>query len=249
MRERKFQKDLATTASKVIQELNIPSKEYYFIWLSQRYSCLRWIILERGTQQNEERDLSIAGTSNYNGLIDLVAGEDPALAKLAIKEFVDMGDPYAPAYFATRLGQQEFFVFYSSRPSQERFVGVIKGESMTRHRSCLSPRKSSPHPQLSYYTLPYHAQPIMVDNQDMVLQMQYILNQYQICGLDSEWVPQFAKNTNLRTSLLQIAIENGTIFLVDIKTAFDPSNAALLHLMDKTLRQLFEAEHIVKLGR
>lgn len=89
----------------------------------------------------------------------------------------------------------------------------------------------------------------MVDNQDMVLQMQYILNQYQICGLDSEWVPQFAKNTNLRTSLLQIAIENGTIFLVDIKTAFDPSNAALLHLMDKTLRQLFEAEHIVKLGR
>lgn len=248
LKERKFQKELSSYGNKILLELQLPEREYYFIWLSQRYACLRWLITQRALQQMEEGYPSIEATSNFNGLIDLVAGDDPALAKLAIKEFVDIGDPIAPPHFAARLGQQQFFTQYYSRPLQERMVGVIKGEQLSRIPIPPPGRHSPMAPPPRYYTIPHNVLLVMVDNQEQLMQMQFTLAQCRICGLDTEWVPQFARSTS-RTALMQIACDCDVVFLLDLKAALDPSNIGFLHMIDRALRQLFEASHITKLGK
>lgn len=230
-----------------MQELNEEPTAYYFIWLSQRYACLRWIIMERAAQQSAENDYSVSSSSNYNGLIDLVTADDPALAKLAIKEFVDIGDPVAPTYFAGRLKQQQFFVQYYQRPLQDRAVGIFKGEQLSQPRPI--PSRHAMSNDDTFYQLPAHARPVMVDNQQDLLYMKATLAKTRVCGLDTEWVPQFARQEKLQTAVMQIASDTGFVFLVDLATLLQPTHVVLLQDLDLILRMLFEADHIVKLGK
>lgn len=247
LKERRFQKDLTSCCGKIMQELNEEPTAYYFIWLSQRYACLRWIIMERAAQQSAENDYSVSSSSNYNGLIDLVTADDPALAKLAIKELVDIGDPVAPTYFAGRLKQQQFFVQYYQRPLQERAVGMFKGEQLSQPRPI--PSRHATNENQLFYQLPPHARPVMVDNQQDLLYMKATLAKTRVCGLDTEWVPQFARQEKLQTAVMQIASDTGFVFLVDLATLLQPTHVVLLQDLDLILRMLFEAEHTVKLGK
>ncbi|KAI9254509.1 hypothetical protein BDA99DRAFT_607234 [Phascolomyces articulosus] len=247
LRERRFQKELSSCATKILQELNIDEVEYYFIWLSQRHACLRWIIKARASQQCDENDMSIAASSNYNGLIELVAGEDPAIAKLAIKEFVDMNDSVAATSFAGILRQQQFYIQYYSLPLRDRVVGMIKGETLSSRFIQSSPRNSPVVGNQIYYQMPKHVRTIMVDNHHQVMQLKSTLTKTTICGLDTEWVPQFARSGAIKTALMQIASDQGVVYLVDIAKALHPTNIALLQDIDLVLRMLFEEPRILKL--
>ncbi|KAI9491900.1 ribonuclease H-like domain-containing protein [Zychaea mexicana] len=246
LRERRIQKDLTSCATRIMQELNIDDTEHYFIWLSQKYAALRYLIKQRAAQQHDECDMSIAASSNYNGLIELIIRDDPAVVKLAIKEFVDMNDAVAATHFAHVFGQHQFLVEYNGLPLGDRSVGMLKGE-VPSSRYHGSPRRS-PVANPIYYQLPNQVRPVMVDNHHKVMQLKATLAQTRICGLDTEWVPQFARSGTIKTALMQIASDRGVVYLVDIAKALHPMNIALLQDMDLVLRMLFEEKQIIKLA-
>ncbi|CAO3614438.1 unnamed protein product [Cunninghamella blakesleeana] len=248
MKERKFQKELVTCSVKIIEQLgdSVTTDSYYFISLSQKYMSLRWIISSRSAQQATENDYSIDGSSNYNGLLEyIVENSDEAISKLLIKELVDLNDMTAADYFSTLLRQDNFYHYYKSLPIEKRMLGIIKGEQISY------PRPPNPKKPLSstglYYSLPTDVDWYMVDDDASVNNMKQILEKSKICGLDTEWVPSFAK-MNPRTALMQIATDLKTVFLVDFKTLFLHSNIDLCDKVEVILRHLFESKHIIKLA-
>ncbi|KAI8374270.1 uncharacterized protein BYT42DRAFT_499220 [Radiomyces spectabilis] len=251
LKDRRFQKEMINCGKRLVQDMQLPERESYFLWLSQRYGSLRWLVAQRAKQQMDENDYSIAGSSNFNGLIELVASEDPALAKLAIKELIDVGDNIAPAFFAAKLHQQHFFCRYQTLPLQDRLVGSIKGEQLSRHRSSFSPSKhsdsGSPTPVI-YYTMPPHVQVIFVETYESLMHMDEILRQSHLIGLDTEWVPQFARNRPIKTALMQIASHNGYAFLLDLTIMHHSWNAPLWLMTKDILQRLFENSDIIKLA-
>ncbi|GAN04453.1 hypothetical protein MAM1_0064d03913 [Mucor ambiguus] len=250
LKERKFQKDLVNCAAKIMKELDIQSgDDYYFILLSQRYACLRYILAQRAIQQLEDDDTSIDASSNFNGLIDLVCQDDPVLARLAIKELIDTGDVVAPPYFASLYKQQEFYCRYNALPLNQRLLGVVKGEQLSRHRTQFSRKKPVKTQPENVYQLSAYVKRVLVDSEATLLQMKSILARTTVCGLDTEWVPTFAKTGTVKTALMQIASDiDGYVFLVDFKTIFEPQNACSYHLTEEILSRLFEDENIVKLA-
>ncbi|KAL7315279.1 hypothetical protein PS15m_006749 [Mucor circinelloides] len=251
LKERKFQKDLVNCGAKIMKELDIQSgDDYYFILLSQRYACLRYILAQRAIQQLEDDDTSIDASSNFNGLIDLVCQDDPVLACLAIKELIDTGDVVAPPYFASLYKQQEFYCRYNALPLNQRLLGVVKGEQLSRHRTQFSRKKpAKPQPESLYRLSPY-VKRILVNSETTLLRMKGVLASSTICGLDTEWVPTFAKTGFVKTALMQIASDiDGYVFLVDLKTIFEPENTHLYHLTEEILSRLFHDKTIVKLGK
>ncbi|KAG0172731.1 Exonuclease mut-7 [Apophysomyces sp. BC1034] len=251
LHERTFQRDLVHCGTKIIQDAAIHEQEFYFIWLSQRYAALRSLIFKRAHQQLDENDLTISASSNYNGLIELVAHEDPALAKLTVKELIDIGDSVAPAYFANILGQQEFYCRYNALPLQARLVGIVRGEQISSHRSTLSATKRPNSPIILnqvYYAVPPNVLCKMVDDEASLQEMRVVLAQSGVYGLDTEWVPQFARSTPSRTALMQIATNLGHVFLLDLKTLREPLNYRLLALAEIILRQMFERKSAIKLA-
>ncbi|RCI00386.1 Exonuclease mut-7, partial [Rhizopus stolonifer] len=251
LKERKFQKDLVGCGAKLLKEIGLEGSEQegYFIHLSQRYSCLRFILAQRAIQQIEDNDTSIATSSNFNGLIDLVCENDPVMARLAIKELIDMGDAIAPAHFASLYKQQEFYCRYNALPLNQRLLGIVKGEIMSRHQSTLTPKKTKKLVCYPFYQLPAKAQCVVVDSIQTLLQMKDVLSTSTVCGLDTEWVPTFAKTTDVKTALMQIATDiDGFVFLLDLKTILEPQHTRLLQLTEIILRLLFEDEQILKLG-
>ncbi|CEP20124.1 hypothetical protein [Parasitella parasitica] len=250
LKERKFQKDLVNCGAKIMKELNIASgDDYYFISLSQRYACLRYILAQRAIQQLEDNDTSIDASSNFNGLIDLVCEDDPVLARLAIKELIDTGDVVAPPYFASLYKQQEFYCRYNALPLNQRLLGVVKGEQLSRHRTTFSRKKPVKTQPENFYKLSSYVKCILVDSEATLMQMKAILSSSTICGLDTEWVPTFAKTAFVQTALMQIASDiDGYVFLLDLKTIFEPRNAHLYQLTQNILEKLFENENIVKLA-
>ncbi|KAG0872218.1 hypothetical protein G6F16_005333 [Rhizopus arrhizus] len=250
LKERKFQKDLVTCGVKIAQEMKISLNEYYFINLSQRYACLRWILAQRALQQMEDQELSIKKSSNYNGLIDLLCENDSALARLAIKELVDMGDTVAPAFFATNYKEESFFCKYNSLPFNERLLSIVKGEQMSRHWTSLGPKRPSNPNKLPYYELPSNARWLFVNSEKSLIFMKDILSQSNVCGIDTEWVPAFATLGNpVKTALMQIASDiGGYIFLLDLKTILSSENKMLYKLVEKILQFLFEDEEILKIA-
>ncbi|KAF7727169.1 Exonuclease mut-7 [Apophysomyces ossiformis] len=250
LHERSFQRDLVHCGTKIAQDTETLEQEYYFIWLSQRYASLRHLIFKRVHQQAEENDFSIAASSNYNGLIELVAKDDPALAKLTVKELIDIGDPVAPAYFASVLGQQEFYCRYNALPLQSRLVGIVRGEQISPHRSTLSPGKRPNSPltlKQRYYCVPPEVQCKVVDNDTSLRELYAALSQSRVYGLDTEWIPQFARSKP-RTALMQIATDLGHAFLLDFKTLREPANTGLLSLAETILKQMFENKSAIKLA-
>lgn len=251
LKERKFQKDLVSCGVKVLKESGLEEKDYYFISLSQRYAGLRYILAQRAIQQSEDGDLSIESSSNFNGLIDLLCQDDPVLARLAIKELIDIGDTVAPPYFASLYKQQEFYCRYNALPINHRLLGVVKGEQMSRHRSMFSPKKQSTNQNgLAYYQLPSHAKRVWVDSYESLMHLKDIVSNSNICGIDTEWVPTFAKSNSIKTALMQIACDNaGYVFLLDLKTIFLPENIKLYYITEKILQLLFEDDQILKIGK
>lgn len=231
--------------------MKISLNEYYFINLSQRYACLRWILAQRALQQMEDQELSIKKSSNYNGLIDLLCENDSALARLAIKELVDMGDTVAPAFFATNYKEESFFCKYNSLPFNERLLSIVKGEQMSRHWTSLGPKRPSNPNKLPYYELPSNAHWLFVNSEKSLIFMKDILSQSNVCGIDTEWVPAFATLGNpVKTALMQIASDiGGYIFLLDLKTILSSENKMLYKLVEKILQFLFEDEEILKIGK
>ncbi|KAG1438854.1 hypothetical protein G6F57_019663 [Rhizopus arrhizus] len=197
----------------------------------------------------EDQDMSIEKSSNYNGLIDYVCENDPALAKLTIKELTDMGDTKSAAYFATCYKEEAFYCKYNALPLSERSVGIVKGEQLSRHWTSLPPKKPSNPNKLPYYELPPHAVTVMVDSEKTLMFMKDILSQSHRCGIDTEWVPAFAKQGSPgKTALMQIASDiKGYIFLVDLKTIFASDNKLLYRWIEKILQFLFEDEEILKI--
>ncbi|KAI9470756.1 MAG: hypothetical protein EXX96DRAFT_367884 [Benjaminiella poitrasii] len=253
LKERKFQKDLVHCATKVMKDLGLEDdSSYFFISLSQRYACLRYILAQRAIQQSEDGNMSIEASDNYNGLIDLLCENDAVMARLAIKEFIDTGDIVAPPYFASRYGQQEFYCRYNALPLDQRLLGVVKGEQMSRHRTTFTSRKKSPNGRImpeQFYHLPPYARCVFVDSKETLMQMKEILSVSNICGLDTEWVPHFARASSVRTALMQIATDiDGYVFLLDLKTMFEPQNSDLYRLTELILKLLFEDEEIIKLA-
>lgn len=249
LKERKFQKDLVSCGTKILKECEVVQEDdYYFIGLSQRYACLRFILAQRAIQQAEDGDLSIEASSNFNGLIDLVCEDDPVLARLAIKELIDTGDSVAPPHFASLYKQQEFYCRYNALPINHRLLGIVKGEQMSRHRSMFSPKKASNVNGLAYYTLSAETQRVVVNSHASLMHLKDILSVSNICGIDTEWVPTFAKTT-VKTALMQIACDIGNyVFLLDLKTMFLPQNTQLLCITEKILQLLFEDDQILKIG-
>ncbi|KAI8373249.1 hypothetical protein BD560DRAFT_489179 [Blakeslea trispora] len=251
LKERKFQKDLVTCGAKLMKELELDetSDACYFIMLSQRYSTLRFILAQRAIQQLEDNDISIHASANFNGLIDLVCQDDPVMARLAIKELIDMCDTTAPPYFASLYNQQEFYCRYNALPLDQRMLGTVKGELMSRHRSTLTPKKVKKTTMDKVYQLPAKAKCIMVNSAETLMQMKNILSASTVCGLDTEWVPSFAKTGIVKTALMQIATDlDGYVFLVDFKSLFEPQSAKLLHLAQVILGLLFEDDQILKIA-
>lgn len=251
LKERKFQKDLVNCGAKIMKELDIQSgDDYYFILLSQRYACLRYILAQRAIQQLEDDDTSIDASSNFNGLIDLVCQDDPVLARLAIKELIDTGDVVAPPYFASLYKQQEFYCRYNALPLSQRLLGVVKGEQLSRHRTQFSRKKPVKAQPDNLYQLSPYVKRILVDSEATLLRMKGILESATVCGLDTEWVPAFAKTGFVKTALMQIASDiDGYVFLLDLKTIFELQHARLYHLTEEILGRLFQDEDTVKLGK
>lgn len=251
LKERKFQKDLVNCGVKILKDANLPEEDYYFITLAQRYATLRFILTQRAIQQAEDGDLSIEASSNFNGLIDLVCENDPVLARLAIKELIDTGDTVAPPYFASVYKQQEFYCRYNALPLTQRLLGIVKGEQMSRHRSMFSPKKTNnANNGLEFYTLPSHVKYKMVDSLESLMQMKDILSVSNICGIDTEWVPTFAKAGEVKTALMQISCDvEDLVFLLDLKTIFEPQAIRLYNVTVKILQLFFEDENILKIGK
>ena len=251
LKERKFQKDLVNCGAKIMKELDIQSgDDYYFILLSQRYACLRYILAQRAIQQLEDNDTSIDSSSNFNGLIDLVCEDDFVLARLAIKELIDTGDVVAPPYFASLYKQQEFYCRYNALPLNQRLLGVVKGEQLSRHRTTYSRKKPVKTQPENFYRLSSSVKRVLVDSEATLLRMKSILSSSTVCGLDTEWVPAFAKTGFVKTALMQIASDiDGYVFLLDLKTIFEPQNNHLYQLTEKILKLLFEDKEIIKLGK
>lgn len=254
LRDPNFMRALRECATTVAQDMDASLRDdYYFIWLSQRHASLRFMITERAIQQNaDNNNVSIQASANWNGLILLLTREDPVLAKLAIKELVDIQDPLAPAHFASCLKQQPFFIAYNALPMRDRQLGYFDNEKMLPHRSAFQARKrsTSPPEQDHYYQMPYHIQPIMVDTVEIARQMQSVLRQSKVCSLDTEWVPSFARDESvMKTALLQIATDQGAVFLVDFYTAFIPENRAFLLFLYQVIQELFASKDIIKLGK
>ncbi|KAI8089693.1 uncharacterized protein BX664DRAFT_280827 [Halteromyces radiatus] len=249
MRERRFQKELLTCGLKLVEQLGIPEDKYYFIWLSQQYASLRWVISARSAQQAMENNYTIEASSNYNGLVELVVEGSDALGKLAIKELVDLGDAIGAQYFAIHLQQITFFEFYQSLQPSERMLGVIKGEQISHSLSTYHNKKSRINTNTDLiYTLPNSVECIIVDDEPGVIAMKHDLVNSKVCGLDSEWVPTIAKSGKVQTALIQIATDNNTVYLLDLKTLLKPSNVYLLSLTESILRQVFESKTCLKLA-
>lgn len=250
LKERKFQKDLVSCGAKVLKESGLEEKDYYFISLSQKYAGLRYILAQRAIQQAEDGDLSIEASSNFNGLIDLLCENDAVLARLAIKELIDIGDTIAPPYFASLYKQQEFYCRYNALPINQRLLGKVKGEQMSRHRSTFSSKKVSNQNGVAYYKLPLHAKRVLVDSYAGLMQLKNVLSTSNVCGIDTEWIPAFAKSSSVKTALMQIACDiEGYVFLLDLKTIFLPQNSQLFNITEKILQLLFEDDHILKIGK
>jgi hypothetical protein len=80
--------------------------------------------------------------------------------------------------------------------------------------------------------------------------MKEVLSESNICGLDTEWVPAFAKAGEVKTALMQIASDiDGYVFLLDLKTMYKPENAQLYRITEIILKLLFEDNEITKLGK
>ncbi|KAI9256967.1 hypothetical protein BY458DRAFT_535302 [Sporodiniella umbellata] len=250
LKERRYQKDLVTCGVKVAQDSKVSISDCYFIHLSQRYACLRWILVQRASQQAEDKDLSIEKSSNYNGLIDLICEGDSAMARLTIKELIDTGDSKAPAYFARKYKEESFYCRYIVLPMNERFLGIVKGEQLSRHWTTVSPKKPSNPNRLPFYQLPPSTSWMMINSEKSLIFMKDVLSQSYLCGIDTEWVPGFATvGIPLRTALMQIASDvGGYIFLLDFKTIFSSSNKLLYKLTEKILQFLFEDEEITKIA-
>ncbi|KAG2232937.1 hypothetical protein INT48_008030 [Thamnidium elegans] len=249
LKERKFQKDLVSCGVKILKESGLEEKDYYFISLSQRYAGLRYILAQRAIQQAEDGDLSIEASSNFNGLIDLLCEDDAVLARLAIKELIDIGDTIAPPYFASLYKQQEFYCRYNALPINQRLLGVVKGEQMSRHRSMFSPKKVSNQSGVAYYKLPLHAKRVLVDSHAGLIHLKDVLSTSNVCGIDTEWIPAFAKSNSVKTALMQIACDiEGYVFLLDLKTIFLPQNSQLFNITEKILQLLFEDDQILKIA-
>jgi hypothetical protein len=251
LKERKFQKDLVSCGAKILKDCDIPEKDYYFITLSQQYASLRFILAQRAIQQLEDGgDLSLEASSNFNGLIDLVCENDPVLARLAIKELTDTGDTTAPPHFASLYKQEAFYCRYQALPLNQRLLGIVKGEQMSRHRTMFTPKKASNNNGLGYYTLPPGVKWIMVNSHKTLMHLKDVLSTSNVCGIDTEWVPTFAKSGSIKTALMQIATDiDGRVFLLDLKIMFQPENAQLYRITEKILQLLFEDDQILKIGK
>jgi hypothetical protein len=263
LHERRIQKDLANWGIKVMDMDSIDHRNYLFIYLTQRYVALRWLISQRACQQAEENDYSIEASSNYNGLIYVLC-QDESLQRLAVKEFVDMQDPYAAPYFAEKFQQQAFYEQYLAMPISQRLIGSIPGEQNSRSRVYL-PRKvkKAAADEVAIYTLPPNVQLVIIDNSEGLTAMRTLLRQSRLCGLDTEWIPHLAKDDRSRTSLMQVGSELGVVFLMDMvklsgfndgRIGFDgysgPEPEPIIQ--QKTfefLNDLFNDQRIIKLGK
>lgn len=262
LNERKIQKDLANFALKIMDIYGIESKEYYFVFLTNSYVSLRWLISQRACQQVEENDYSIEATSNYNGLIYVLC-QDVALKRLAVKEFIDMQDPYAAPYFAENFNQMAFYNEYISTPMSQRLISAIAGEQNSRSRVYLPRKKKKPATGKEHYKLPENVQLVIIDNASGLTAMRNLLKRSQLCGLDTEWIPNLAKHAFMRTSLMQIASELGVVFLLDLvklcgyndgRIGFDGviGNEPEHNIQQETfafLKDLFTDQRIIKLGK
>lgn len=215
LHERRTQKDLANWGVKVMDMHSIDHATYLFIYLTQRYVSLRWLISQRACQQAEENDYSIEASSNYNGLIYVLC-QDESLQRLAIKEFMDMQDPYAAPYFAEKFQQQPFYDQYLAMPISQRVIGSIPGEQNSRSRVYLPRRKKAATGETAIYSLPQNVQLVIIDNSEGLVAMRTLLRQSRLCGLDTEWIPHLAKDDLCRTSLMQVGSELGVVFLMDM---------------------------------
>ncbi|KAI8070865.1 hypothetical protein BC940DRAFT_365906 [Gongronella butleri] len=249
MRDRRYQKELVQCGTKILKEqLGLPVSKYYFIWLSQKYASLRWVISSRSAQQCTEADYSIDASSNFNGLLELVVNETPALARLAIKELVDIRDATGAAYFAQVFGENEFLQMYQSLSARQRLLGVVKGEQIS-HAGYSKQRKTVHNdPSMPTYRMPASVTWTMVNDKTSLAIMAQTLQHAQFVGLDTEWVPTMAASDESPvTALMQIATQH-QVFLLDLKTLLHPSAAELLLVAEMTLREMFEATDIVKLA-
>ncbi|ORX62949.1 hypothetical protein DM01DRAFT_1403358 [Hesseltinella vesiculosa] len=249
MRERRYQKELVNCSTKVLEQLCLPPDKFYFIWLSQRYGALRWVISSRSAQQMIENDYSISSSSNYNGLLELVVGASAPMAKLAIKELVDIKDMTGATYFAEHFGQLPFLSHYQSLSPAQRNLGIIKGEQIS-HARFPSTKQKKAHPgSMSgpVYQLPAGIPWMMVDDEPSLVTMKHALRKSAYVGLDTEWVPYVAQADAAHTSVMQIATLDA-VFLLDLKTLTLPANAEAMLLTEHILTSLFEAPHIVKLA-
>lgn len=262
LHERRTQKDLANWGVKIMDMCAIEHSTYLFIYLTQRYVSLRWLISQRACQQAEENDYSIEASSNYNGLIYVLC-QDESLKRLAIKEFMDMQDPYAAPYFAEKFQQQAFYDHYLAMPVSQRVIGSIPGEQNSRSRVYLPRRKKAPTGEIAIYSLPQNVQLVIIDNSEGLVAMRTLLRQSRLCGLDTEWIPHLAKDDLCRTSLMQVGSELGVVFLMDMvklsgsndgRIGFDGINGqepepGIQQQTFDFLKDLFMDQRIIKLGK
>ncbi|ORZ17238.1 hypothetical protein BCR42DRAFT_351437 [Absidia repens] len=252
MRERRFQKELLNCGTKLIEQLGLPEDRYYFIWLSQRYASIRWVISSRSAQQSAENDYSINASSNYNGLLEMVADGGPTLAKLIIKELVDLQDIIGAQHFSAIFGQDTFFGFYQSLLPNQRMLGVIRGEQISHGLSSYHGKKRNGggggvNGEL-YYKLPDTIRYLIVNSEAGLDEMKKSLMLCKRCGLDSEWVPTLVQSGKVHTALMQIASDDGVVYLLDLKTLLKPMNHQLLKNAEYILQRVFESKSCMKLA-
>jgi hypothetical protein len=262
--ERRIQKELASWAVKIMEINSIECKNYAYIYLTHRYVSLRWLISQRACQQAEENDYSIEASSNYNGLIYVLCHKNESLMRLAIKELIDVRDPYAAPYFAEKFNQLEFYDQYLALPMSKRVIGTVPGEQNSRSRVYLPRGKKKTLTEgLPMYSLPANVQLVIIDNSEGLTAMRTLLRQSRLCGLDTEWIPHLAKNDCMRTSLMQVGSELGVVFLLDMvklggfnnaRAGFDgyygPQPEPDIHSQTvQFLNDLFNDQRIIKLGK
>lgn len=244
--DKNFRKILTTSGIKLIKATKIKSSEFYYVKLSQCYSSLRYYIIMRDEQQKREQNWSVENNSNYNGIIDRICQGDQALAKLTIKTLVDLNDIRGASYFATRYNVEDYLLKYQSLLPENISSGTIVGDQKVNAQSVM---RLSIDNNIPYYQMPSHVHCVFVNSKESIMFMKESLCQSHVCGIDTEWAPEFTSlGDPTQIDLIQISSDvKDCVFLLDLTTILASSNNELEYLVADSLKLLFESNDILKI--
>lgn len=268
--DRRFQKELTNAAFSIIQDYSLPLSAYPFIKLGRQYASLCWILHQRAAQHEEEGDRSAAASENFDSMLEHLLAGQPVLARLTVRKLVNMEDEDGARRFAHKFGIEGFLDSYIATPEDGRRMGHI---SIPPHYAVQAPKKSyntkkaqrAAADKLEPYVLPSGIEVRFVKNREELAEVAEALRGAQVCGMDTEWLPQilFEDLNPQRTAIMQIACDDKVVFLMDMvaligeregqarakESEEQGQDVNIRQETEKVLKEFFEDENVLKLGK